>query len=69
MLADRRHCIPGIENVRDSMLGEAGEILRDQPVFVAHFDRVRPALRQFAQKSIKVRQKVLAVRVIRRPEA
>lgn len=54
--------------MRDLVPGQALEVLRLEPVPVAHLDAVRPALRELAQECVQVRDEVPAMLGIRRPE-
>ena len=66
--AHRRHGVPRIKDVRDTMPGEAAKVLDVKPVFVPHLYRVRPSPRQFAEEGIEVGDEMPAVLVVARPE-
>jgi hypothetical protein len=60
----RRHGIPWIENMRNAVSRKTTEVFRREPMFVSHFDRVRPAFWQLAKKRVKVRNEIATMFVI-----
>jgi len=69
LLAHRRHRIPGIKYMSDTMAAQTIEIFIAQPILVPHLDRVGPGLRQLAEKRIEVSHEIAAMLVVARPEA
>jgi hypothetical protein len=54
LLAHGWHRVPRIENVRDAVPRETGEVFRLQPVLVPKLHTVRPARRQSAETSVQI---------------
>ena len=68
MFAHWRHVRPGIEDVRDAVLLQNGEVLRVQEILVPDLHAVRPTGGQLAEESVEIGHEVPAMLVIARIE-